>query len=67
MDRLAREEMILVVLGTGDKEYEEMFLRLQKKFPQKIAVKVTYDNAIAHKIEAGADMSGPPLRSRACW
>jgi len=33
--RLAREDIILVVLGTGDKEYEEMFLRLQKQFPQR--------------------------------
>ena len=62
MDRLAREEMILVVLGTGDRSYEEMFLRLQKQFPQKVAVKVAYDNAIAHKIEAGADMFLMPSR-----
>ena len=56
MDRLAREEMIMVVLGTGDKPYEDMFVRLNKQFPNKIAIKVAYDNAIAHKIEAGADM-----------
>jgi starch synthase len=62
MDRLAREDMILIVLGTGDKEYEEMFLRLQKQFPQKISVKVAYDNTIAHKIEAGADMFLMPSR-----
>jgi len=66
MDRLAREDMILVVLGTGDKEYEEMFLRLQKLFPQKIAVKVAYDNVIAHKIEAGADMFLMPSRYEPC-
>ena len=45
MDRLAREEMIVVALGNGDKQYEEMFARLQKQFPQKIAVKIAYDNA----------------------
>ena len=66
MDRLAREDMILIVLGTGDKEYEEMFLRLQKQFPQKIAVKVAYDNTIAHKIEAGADMFLMPSRYEPC-
>ena len=66
MDRLAREDMILVVLGTGDKEYEEVFLRLQKQFPHKIAVKVAYDNAIAHKIEAGADMFLMPSRYEPC-
>ena len=30
MERLAREEMIIVALGSGDKTYEEMFLRLSK-------------------------------------
>jgi len=32
MDRLAREEMIVVALGSGDKPYEEMFLRLNGSF-----------------------------------
>jgi len=61
-DRLAREEMVLVALGAGDKPYEEMFTRLSKQFPQGIAVKVAYDNAVAHKIEAGADMFLMPSR-----
>ncbi|MBZ5657349.1 MAG: glycogen synthase GlgA [Acidobacteriia bacterium] len=66
MDRLAREEMIVVALGTGDKPYEEMFQRLNKQFPNKIAVKVAYDNVIAHKIEAGADMFLMPSRYEPC-
>jgi starch synthase len=65
-DRLAREEMIIVALGSGDKAYEEMFLRLNKLFPNKIAVKVAYDNALAHKIEAGADMFLMPSRYEPC-
>jgi starch synthase len=66
MDRLAREEMIVVALGAGDKSYEEMFTRLNKQFPNKIAVKVAYDNAIAHKIEAGSDMFLMPSRYEPC-
>ena len=66
MDRLAREEMIVVALGAGDKQYEELFARLNKQFPQKIAVKVAYDNAIAHKIEAGADMFLMPSKYEPC-
>ena len=66
MDRLAREEMIVVALGAGDKTYEEMFQRLNKRFPNKIATKVAYDNAIAHKIEAGADMFLMPSRYEPC-
>jgi len=56
LDRLALEDVLLTVLGSGDKLYEEMFLRLGRQVPHKLAVKVAYDNALAHKIEAGADM-----------
>ena len=66
MDRLAREEMIMVVLGSGDKLFEDMFQRLNKQFPNKIAAKVAFDNAIAHKIEAGADMFLMPSRYEPC-
>ncbi len=66
MERLAREDMIIVALGNGDKTFEEMFLRLNKQFPQKIAVKVAYDNVIAHKIEAGSDMFLMPSRYEPC-
>ena len=66
MDRLAREELIMVVLGSGDKPYEEMFVRLNRQFPNKIAAKVAFDNAIAHKIEAGADMFLMPSRYEPC-
>jgi starch synthase len=66
MDRLAREEMIVVALGAGDKEYEEMFLRLNKAFPHKIAVKIAYNNELAHKIEAGSDMFLMPSKYEPC-
>ena len=66
MERLAREEVIIVALGSGDKIYEDMFLRLSKQFPQKIAVKITYDNALAHKIEAGSDMFLMPSKYEPC-
>jgi starch synthase len=39
-----------------------MFQRLQKQFPHKVAVKIAYDNALAHKIEAGADIFLMPSR-----
>jgi starch synthase len=61
-DRLAREEMIVVALGSGDKDYEDLFRRLAQQYPQKFAVKVAYDNSLAHKIEAGADMFLMPSR-----
>jgi starch synthase len=66
MDRLAREDVIICALGTGDKEYEDMFRRLNKQFPAKVLVKIAYDNVIAHKIEAGADMFLMPSRYEPC-
>ena len=66
MDRLAREEMIVVGVGNGDKVYEEMFMRLSRQFPHKIAVKIAYDNALAHKIEAGSDIFLMPSRYEPC-
>ncbi|HWR14629.1 MAG TPA: glycogen synthase GlgA [Terriglobales bacterium] len=65
-DRLAAEEMIVTVLGSGDKDYEDLLRRLNRMFPQKIAVKVAYDNKLAHKIEAGADMFLMPSRYEPC-
>jgi starch synthase len=66
MDRLAREELIMVVLGSGDREYEEMFQRLNRQFPQKIAIKIAYNNELAHKIEAGSDIFLMPSRYEPC-
>jgi starch synthase len=65
-DRLAREEVIICVLGTGDKDYEDMFRRLSKQFPGKVLVKIAYDNVLAHKVEAGADMFLMPSRYEPC-
>jgi len=65
-DRLALENVILVVLGTGQPEYEEMFRRLGKQYPQKFGVKIAYDNTLAHKIEAGSDMYLMPSHYEPC-
>jgi len=65
-DRFAREPMILVALGNGDKEYEDLFRRLHTAFPTKFAVRIGYDNALAHKIEAGSDMFLMPSHYEPC-
>ena len=66
LDRLALEDVLFTVLGNGDKLYEEMFLRLSRQVPHKLAVKVAYDNALAHKVEAGADMFLMPSHYEPC-
>jgi starch synthase len=53
---LARLPVVFTILGSGDKMYEDLMRKLNRQMPDKFAVKVAYDNALAHKIEAGADM-----------
>jgi starch synthase len=65
-DRLVLEDLIMVVLGSGDREYEEMFRRLNRQFPQKFALRIAYDNALAHKIEAGSDLFLMPSHYEPC-
>jgi starch synthase len=65
-DRLALEDFNLVVLGTGQRDYEDMFRRLAKQYPQKFAVRIAYDDALAHKIEAGSDMFLMPSHYEPC-
>jgi len=63
---IMREDLSLVVLGTGDRRYEDLFRALAAAYPDRAGVKIVYDNVIAHKIEAGADMFLMPSRYEPC-
>ena len=63
---LMLEDVILTVLGTGDRRYEELFETLANEFPGRVGVRIAYDNELAHKIEAGADMFLMPSRYEPC-
>ena len=63
---LMREDLVLAILGTGDKRYEDLFRALAAAFPGRVGVKIAYDNTIAHKVEAGADMFLMPSRYEPC-
>jgi starch synthase len=59
---LMREDLVLVVLGTGERKYEELFRALAAAYPGRVGVKIEYNNELAHKVEAGADMFLMPSR-----
>jgi len=59
---LMREDLMLAVLGSGDRKYEELFRALAAAYPGRVGVKIAYDNTLAHKVEAGADMFLMPSR-----
>ena len=56
----------LAVLGSGDKAMEAGFSGLAARHPGQIAVRLGFDEALAHRIEAGADCSVMPSRFEPC-
>ena len=65
-DQLMQENLALVALGTGQPAYEKLFQDLAAKYPGRASVKIGYDNSLAHRIEAGADLFLMPSRFEPC-
>lgn len=63
---LMNEDILLAVIGTGERRYEELFRALANDFPGRVGLKVAYDNALAHLVEAGSDMFLMPSRYEPC-
>ncbi len=67
----ALEEMLVcgfqyVLLGSGRADFEEGFRLLARRFPNQVAVRLGYDAALAHRIEAGCDFYLMPSRFEPC-
>jgi len=67
----AAEEIIkcgasVIILGTGDAKYNNLCEKIAAKHPKYISSHITFDNALAHKIEAGCDMFVMPSRYEPC-
>ncbi len=56
----------LVVLGTGEDEFERLVATAAHAYPRQVAVALAFDNALAHRIEAGCDMFLMPSRFEPC-
>lgn len=56
----------LVLLGSGDKKMEAGFTALAERFPGQVAVRLGFDENLAHRIEAGADCFLMPSRFEPC-
>ena len=61
-DRLLSDDVRLIILGEGDPGYETALAIAARKYPTKFAYRRTYDEALAHLIEAGADITLIPSR-----
>ncbi len=63
---LARQRLQIVVLGSGDPRLEEALRAARREFPDWLGVRIGYDEALSHRIEAGADMFLMPSRYEPC-
>lgn len=59
---LLQDENQFVLLGTGDRKVEKAFSDLHRRFPKNTGVALTFNNPLAHQIEAGADIFLMPSR-----
>jgi starch synthase len=56
----------IVVLGTGDPHLEQQFIAVKARYPDRIGICLGFDEGMAHRIEAGADMLIMPSRYEPC-
>jgi starch synthase len=66
LPELLRKNIQVVILGQGDRIYEQELLRLQELFPTHLSVTIGYDESFAHQIEAGSDFFVMPSRYEPC-
>jgi starch synthase len=61
-----QENFMLVVLGEGEKRYEEFFKDLEKKYNEKVRVYLEFNDKLSHLITAGSDIFLMPSRYEPC-
>lgn len=63
---MAENNCQLVVLGTGDAQYEEFFRALEREYPDKVRALIKYDRALSKRIYAASDFFIMPSKSEPC-
>ncbi len=66
LDELMKLDLQVVMLGTGEKKYHQLFEAAAAKYPGKLAANLTFSNRLAHEIEAGCDMFLMPSHYEPC-
>ncbi|MGL4912561.1 MAG: glycogen synthase GlgA [Romboutsia sp.] len=66
MPEIMRENVQLVVLGTGEHQYQSMFSYYASTYSNKVSASITFDSALAQQIYAGSDMFLMPSLFEPC-
>jgi starch synthase len=65
-DVLPKLDASFVLLGNGDRRYEDLWLGLAARHPGRIGARIAFDEQLAHRIEGGADLFLMPSRFEPC-
>ena len=66
MEDLMNEDLQMVVIGTGEQGYEDMFRYYASQFPEKMSANIIFDNKLAHETYAAGDLVLMPSRQEPC-
>ncbi|MDD2689634.1 MAG: glycogen synthase GlgA [Candidatus Omnitrophica bacterium] len=66
MNEICKQNLQLVILGTGDLKYHQLLEKATKKHPKVISLHLKFDDPLAHKIYAGSDAFLMPSRYEPC-
>ena len=66
LDELATRKVGMVILGEGEEQYESALSEVAVRYPGNVAVKIGFDEALAHRIMAGADIFLVPSLYEPC-
>jgi len=66
LDELLANDIQMIILGTGDSYFESKFNEYCCRYPDKISVKILFDESLAHKIYAASDMFLMPSKFEPC-
>jgi starch synthase len=65
-DKLIERGVQVVLLGTGERRFEQFFRDAAERYPDQVAVQIAFNEALAHQIEAGADLFLMPSLYEPC-
>jgi starch synthase len=66
VDSLMALDAAWVMLGSGERRYEELWSALAARYPERVSTTIGYDERLEHLIEAGADTFLMPSRFEPC-
>ena len=66
LDEICQDNIQLVILGTGEERYENLFRHFAWKYPDKVSANIFYDEDLSHRVYAGCDAFLMPSSFEPC-